>query len=337
MLLFKPLPASREVFDSYTLANDLEGLAKFGSAGAGEKAVYLGTYFLDRRYYIPYSAISRIYKRIAMTKGGFTGKGMFASVAYLVVELKEGGERKCALKREEHVDMLLSYVKKRAPELKFYSLEGERRLERIRKEEEKRYKKNLPPTVLSLLKELQNQSDYLEREPEKYTRLSLASKKKRANDTSKASLKFLALAIVLLGLVSALYGVGSLVGGSGNYSIYFVLFGFAAIFLFSGLSVLPTGQNNRKAIIRNLENARGEMEEYIKGYEGFLLPSKYAHPATFSRIARVLKEGRAEDFASAFATMKEDLKAINSNTQVYQEEYDEIVAVKPMFLLEDYK
>ena len=35
--------------------------------------------------------------------------------------------------------------------------------------------------------------------------------------------------------------------------------------------------------------------------------------------------------------MKLDLKALNSNVVVEQEEYDEVVAIKSMFLVMDYK
>ena len=35
--------------------------------------------------------------------------------------------------------------------------------------------------------------------------------------------------------------------------------------------------------------------------------------------------------------VKKDLKALNSDVEVDQEEYDEVVTVKPMFLNEDYR
>ena len=46
-----------------------------------------------------------------MSKGGFTGKGLFASIPYLVVEYDNGQEKQCNFKFEENVDMLLSYIK----------------------------------------------------------------------------------------------------------------------------------------------------------------------------------------------------------------------------------
>lgn len=35
--------------------------------------------------------------------------------------------------------------------------------------------------------------------------------------------------------------------------------------------------------------------------------------------------------------LKSDLKALNADVQVSQEEYDEVVAIKSMFLLSDYQ
>ena len=60
-----------------------------------------------RRYYLPYTSITRVFKRVAMSAGGFTGKGMFASMAYLVVEYDGGKQKQCNFKDERDVDALL--------------------------------------------------------------------------------------------------------------------------------------------------------------------------------------------------------------------------------------
>ena len=46
---------------------------------------YLNSFYIDRRYYLPYGSITRVFKRVAMSSGGFSGKGVFASMAYLAV------------------------------------------------------------------------------------------------------------------------------------------------------------------------------------------------------------------------------------------------------------
>lgn len=54
---------------------------KIGPCGIGKKAVYLSSFYFDRRYYIPIGSVKRIFKRIAMSKGGFTGKGAFGALS----------------------------------------------------------------------------------------------------------------------------------------------------------------------------------------------------------------------------------------------------------------
>ena len=46
------------------------------------------------------------------------------------------------------------------------------------------------------------------------------------------------------------YGIVSFVR-HGSFSIYFTLFGLAAIFTFAGFSVKPTARNNRTSIMQN--------------------------------------------------------------------------------------
>ena len=54
-------------------------------------------------------------------------------------------------------------------------------------------------------------------------------------------------------------------------------------------------------------------------------------------MIRILREGRAQSADEALAVLKSDLKALNADVQVEQEEYDEVVAIKPMFLVSDYQ
>ena len=70
---------------------------------------------------------------------------------------------------------------------------------------------------------------------------------------------------------------------------------------------------------------------------GFPVPARYAHPIVLERMIRILREGRAQTVPEALAQLKTDLKALNADVQVEQEEHDEVVAIKPMFLLWDYQ
>ena len=54
-------------------------------------------------------------------------------------------------------------------------------------------------------------------------------------------------------------------------------------------------------------------------------------------MVRILREGRAQSADEALEVLKSDLKALNADVQVSQQEYDEVVAIKSMFLLSDYQ
>ena len=54
-------------------------------------------------------------------------------------------------------------------------------------------------------------------------------------------------------------------------------------------------------------------------------------------MIRFVREGRCKLCDEAYELMKEDLKAMNKSVTVTQREYDEIVKIKPMFLVCDYE
>ena len=132
------------------------------------------------------------------------------------------------------------------------------------------------------------------------------------------------------GTVAAFVGVVLL-----DYVLAFTLLGLAVVFLFSGTQVIPTMKNNKRAVTAAWEQAQKDMAGVLP--EHFPLPARYAHPVVLDRMIRVLREGRAQSAEEALAVVKADLKALNADVQVSQEEYDEVVAIKPMFLVSDYE
>ena len=102
-------------------------------------------------------------------------------------------------------------------------------------------------------------------------------------------------------------------------------------------NLVPIGRNSRKRVDGDWQNACLAMEDYIKGYQNFPLPARYAHPIVLRRMVRVIREGRAVDAETALAKVKEDLKGLNKSVTVSQKEYDEVVQVKQMFLVSDYQ
>ena len=94
-MIFAPARLGSVTLDNETLAADKKGCRRFGPCGVGEKALYLNSFFIDRHYYVALESVHRVFKRVAMSKGGFTGKGAFGSIPYLVVEYDDGAQKQC--------------------------------------------------------------------------------------------------------------------------------------------------------------------------------------------------------------------------------------------------
>ena len=134
-MIFKPTPLGPVHLDPSELAADKKNCRHFGPCGVGEKALYLNSFYFDRRYYLPYGSITRVFKRVAMSKGGFSKRGVFASIPYLVVEYDGGKQKQCNFKYEEQVDQLLACLEKTHPEIKLVSADVEKRLAERQRED----------------------------------------------------------------------------------------------------------------------------------------------------------------------------------------------------------
>ena len=311
-MIFAPARLGSVTLDNETLAADKKGCRRFGPCGVGEKALYLNSFFIDRHYYVALESVRRVFKRVAMSKGGFTGKGAFGSIPYLGVEYDDGAQKQCNFKHE-----------------------AERHMAQQQAQEARRYLKELTPQAQSEKERLEQARAFLEDHTNLTRRLSQAAKAKRVNDRSNPSYKWVALAIVIAGVAALVYGIITMVRGTSSLGIYFALFGFAAVFLFSGAHVLPTARNNKTALSREWEQAQADLAAVLP--KDFPLPARYAHPVVLTRMIRVLREGRAQTADQALEVVKQDLKALTADVQVEQWEYDEVVAIKPMFLLSDYQ
>ena len=338
-MIFKPAQLGMAKLDPQELEADKKACRKIGPCGVGKKALYLNSFYIDRRYYLPYGSITRVFKRVAMSSGGFSGKGVFASMAYLVVEYDGGKQKQCNFKDERDVDTLLALLAKEQPQIKRLSAAGEQVLEKKEAEKAARKLPELSKDAQHSLTVLKKAKEYLEAKPEIAEELSTAERRKRAQLKSKPVYKYVALIISLFGVVAAAYGIHSLLTHSGNYGIYFALFGFAAIFLFSSYNMMPTARNNNSAIMKRAEKAEAAMADYLKPYPHgtFPVPSQYAHPVVLKQMMDAVEEGRAVTVPEALEAVKNRLREVNADVQVEQEEYDEIVQIKAMFLNHDYQ
>ena len=330
---FAPVRLGNTVLEAETAAADRKSCRRFGPCGVGEKALYLNDLLIDRHFYVAFGSVRRVFKRVAMSQGGFSGKGAFGSIPYLVVQYDDGQEKQCTFKREEDVDELLAYLGQVHPEIPRLSVGGEQRLAKKAQQEASRYLKELTPQAQSVREELERARKFLSGYPELTAQLAAAAKAKRINEHTNPAYRWVALAIVLAGAAALVYGIISWRGGS-DFGVYFALFGFAAVF-FSGAHVLPTAKNNRRAVERAWDEAQAAMANVLP--EDFPLPARYAHPIVLDRMIRILREGRAQSKEEALDVLKADLRALTADVQVEQEEHDEVVVIKPLFLVSDYQ
>lgn len=331
-----PKALSQKTLEKNLLQDDKKKCRRFGPCGVGKKALYLNSFYLDRIYYVPFTAIKRVFKRVAMSKGGFTGKGMFATMPYLVVVYDNGTEKQCLFKREEHVDEMLAYIGKEHPGLPLLSEEVEKKRAKRAAEEAARPRPVISKEAEECAVGLEKARTFLEKRPDLTGALTRCAKAKRVNERSNPAYRWVALVIVLMGLITSVYGVYAVVTKA-EAGLYFLLFGMAAVFLFAGANVLPTKRNNKAYIDEQWQKACEAVARHIKAYPDFPVPARYAHPATLTRMIRVIRDARAENAQQALEVVKKELKALNADVQVEQEEYDEIMAIKPMFLVEDYR
>lgn len=322
--------------DKEELKNDKKSCKKIGPAGFGQKAIYLNSFYIDRMWYLPWDEVDRVFKRVAMSKGGFSGKGAFASLSYLVVLMKNGKEKQCLFKHEEDVDRALTYIKQEHPQIPVYSKTAEKKLKEAKAMLEKNYVKNLSNESKKAIQKLENAKEYLEQKPVMAQRLSCAAGKMRVQQMVPKSSRFLGISIFIISILTVLLGTFFVLKGA-TYGKYMLLFGFA-FFLFSLTgNLIPIGSNKRERIEEEWENAVIELRNYIAKSPDFPVPARYAHPVVIDRMIRLIKQGKATSINEALEGVKKDLKALNASVTVSQEEYDEVTQVKPMFLVSEYK
>lgn len=286
-MIFKPVQLGREALDRDALIADRKACKRFGPCGVGEKALYLSSFYRSCRYYLPYGGITRVFKRVAMSKGGYSHKGVFASIPYLVVEYDGGREKQCTYKYEEQVDQLLACLKRLRPEIRQVSKAAEARL--AEKERERPPKPELTREALDTLKAIKAAEAVLEKRPDLYLELSKSARQKRQ------------------------------------------------LLLTAGQRRNGAIKAKEQPILDRADQAKEEMGRFLSGYEDFLLPACYAHPIVLRRMGRCIEAGRAVTSEQALEEVKADLKALNSSVEVSQEEYDEVTAIKAMFLNENYR
>ena len=328
-------PIGKNTLNEYELREDREKCLRFGSCGAGSKALYLSGRFLSRRFYILWDEVDRVYKRVAISKGGFTGKGVFASVPFLIVE-HGGNVREFIFKHESDIDNLLHCISAEHPNIPVFSEDAEKRLYEAEAEEKSRYLNEISAEAEEAVSKLKSDSEFLNECLPLANDMVSAARNKRVVDNIPSSFRVIGVGLALIGIIAVLYGLHRMISHQ-SYGLYFIAGGAVSFFVSLSSNALPTKWNSRKEAELRWRSAVDAMKVQLEKRPEFVIPAQYAHPTVLTRIIRVIREGRAEDAESGLEAVKEDLKALNSSVSVSRKEYDEVVEIKPLFLVCDYK
>ena len=192
-MFLKPAKLGEKEIPESILSEDKKHCKKIGPCGIGKEALYLNSFYLERRYYVPVSSVSRVFKRVAMSKGGFTGKGLFATMPYLVVVYEDGKEKQCNFKYEDQVDAFVASVKERFPQIKTVSEAAEKRLAEAEKKQAEKSLVPLSEQAKETVNVLEQAKTALTKRLSLFTELTNAAKKKRTYEKTKLFYKWLAL------------------------------------------------------------------------------------------------------------------------------------------------
>ena len=311
------------------LKSDRKACRRVGPCGLGDKAMYLNSFFLDRRMYVCYEDIDRVYKRIAMSAGGFSGRGVFGTIPYLVVRLKDGRSRQCNFKAEQDVDALMRWIRENHPEIHLYTKEAEERMKAEALAEKAKEKKDLSPSAAEGKAHLEDDLAFIERHPEISDQLRWTVAEKRRIDHISMGSRVIMGTIFLVGIAGIALGLYNMFSGR-SYGIWEILFGVAFMFYAAASQILPLGKNTPAAADAAWKEAVRAARECVKAKGDFFLPAQYADPIVIQRMIKTIVMGRAENMD--LEVVKEDLKALNSGVSVSQEEHDEVAAIKPLFM-----
>ena len=336
------------------LKADKKAAKKIGPVGMGKRAFYLNSFYISHMYYVLWTEVSRVYKQVAMSKGGFTGIGAFGAMSYLVVELRDGRVKKCQFKYENQTDQALSWIGEHHPEIPVRSVAAQKKLDEKKRMESSAKMVSLDEQAQGLVQMLQEAKDYLEKQPQLYNNLSRKAGKKRVQQMVPVRNRVLGISIFVISIVLLAAGI-PLTIRTHPAGIYMIMFGGAFLLFSLAGNLIPIGQNSPGRVEQEWQEAVQGCEEYISAWTGpsaapeqekdvpdlaghrFPVPARYAHPIVLERMIRSIREGRAKTCEEALEVVKEDLSKLNRSVKVSQEEYDEVVVVKPMFLVSDYR
>lgn len=101
-----PRPLSEKTLPPEALRADRVFCTQYEDFGLGDRALYVERFGIPRIGYIPLSAITRVFKRLAVSKGFMEQGKIYGTLSYLVVCF-DGKQKAFRFTHEENLDALL--------------------------------------------------------------------------------------------------------------------------------------------------------------------------------------------------------------------------------------
>lgn len=331
-----PRALGSETIEDRELWADRKKAEKFDQCGLGEKAIYMGGSLKPRAWYVPYGEVTHVYRRVGESRQN--GRGFLAPVLYIVVRFDGGREYQTSFRYLQDADRMMDRLAREHPEIILMSPAGAEKKKIKDAEEAALRARVLPEDVERQKYRLEDAESFLEKRPSLYRHLASVSRMKRRRDLIRPAFFYTAVIILIAGIAAVLAGMWMFFrGGYGSASVLVLLVGAAAVMLMLNSRVLPNRKTRKKALQKEYETAVADMERSIRSQKNFPLPARYAHPYTCERMIRILQEERAETVEEALEVLKEDLKKFDSSVALSGDDYTQVVTIKPMFLVADYR
>ncbi len=330
----KPLGTAQ--LDPQELKADRKTIKRYDQCGLGAKAAYVPSKMTPRKFYIPYDNLERVFKRVAVSPG--SGKAFLTPVLYLVFLYDGGQEKQVYFKYLKDADELFNQLEREHPEIPLVSASEEAKINRELENEASIQNVVLDRPQAAAVRDLENAEELLSMRPALYKELAGAARLKRSMDLIKPAYQVLAVLLVLAGL--GCLGAGAalmMTAGKSSLSIILMLAGIALVFVMINSGILPAPKKNKGYANKEYQRTLENMRRSLKRAPDFPVPAEYAHPFTLRRMVRLIKLGRATNTAEALEELKKDLKAANSEVALKGEEYKQVIAIKPLFTVNEYR
>lgn len=329
------VPLGKTVLSPDEVKADRKSCRKYDQCGLGDKAIYMGTTMHPRKLYVPYSSVTNVFKRVGVSNP--SGKGFLAPVLFLVVRYDDGKEQACSFRYLQDADRMLDDLEKNHPNIPLLSPEGVRR-QKEREELEARIQANeLSETAARSRRILEDARWEVHKRPAVYEKLAAMAKMKRHADLMKPWVAYAAVGLLIAGAAAVLAGIVFMRSWNRSIGAVTALVGVMLAFLAVNSKGLPGKVTNRKIRDQEYEAALEETKRSLQHVKDFPIPFCYVHPYTFDRLIRILQEQRAETTEDALQVLKEDLRSMDSSVVLQKEDYREVVTIKPLFTVQDYR